>query len=173
MAVYGPFPQDLSPDGHLDPFQYIHGLGLDPNGLAPNEYSHFGAYTVPGLGFVWGVGARFEAIIESDDPIEAFEHSFGIDAKNGMYWLKRRYWRKGMARDLCACLEKATPNPNLDMDEFWDGLGPLGHDHRFKDRGQRLIGPMWDPDPTTNMAARRVLKIRAALGPVFDPEFGM
>ena len=58
-------------------------------------------------------------------------------------------------------------------DEFWDELGPLGHDHRFKDRGQRLIGPMWDPDPTTNMAARRVLKIRAALGPVFDPEFGM
>ena len=31
------------------------------------------------------VGARFEAIIESDDPIEAFEHSFGTDAKNGMY----------------------------------------------------------------------------------------
>ena len=77
-----------------------------------------------------------------------------------------------MARDLCACLEKATPNPNLDVNEFWDGLGPLAHDHRFKDRGQRLIGPMWDPDPTTNVAARRVL-LGPVLGPVFDPGFGM
>ena len=55
---------------------------------------------------MWGVGARFEAIMEPGAPIEAFEHSFGMDAKNGMYWLKRRYWRKGMARELCACLER-------------------------------------------------------------------
>ena len=68
-----------------------------------------------------------------------------------------------MARGLYACLEKATPNPNLDLDEFWDEPGPLGYDHLFSDRGQRMIGPVWDPDPATNLAAKQLI------GPIWDP----
>ena len=78
-----------------------------------------------------------------------------------------------MARGLYACLEKATPNPNLDLDEFWDEPGPLGYDHLFSDRDQRMIGPIWDPDPATNLAAKQLI------GPIWDPaansapQFGM